>query len=162
MKRILVAWTLMASFSAAEAQLYSFPAPPMTVADCRAGYAWMRNPDNGLPFCGVPAPPPPPPPPCCAPPPPPACQYQANAFGIYVGDMGQCTADGGCESRGYTIWYGGRVVASEAWQTYMDWSELNARASAAVAAGGYRYGSYITGGISNGNNMGYGVYEVCR
>ncbi len=76
--------------------------------------------------------------------------------------MGQCTADGGCESRGYTIWYGGRVVASESWQYYMDWSELNARASAAVAAGGYRYGAYITGGMSNGNNMGFGVYEVCR
>ncbi|SCU77553.1 hypothetical protein CNECB9_3760046 [Cupriavidus necator] len=80
---------------------------------------------------------------------------------IHVGDMGQCTADGGCEGKGYAIYYGG-LVASEMWVGYMEWPEIIDRAGAAIAAAGYRLGAYITGGMSNGNNSGYTVHEVCR
>ncbi|MGX6566064.1 hypothetical protein [Cupriavidus necator] len=158
MKRILLACVLAAEFSAANAQLYSFPAPPMTVADCRPGQVWMQR-SNGLPYCDTPVPPPPP---CCVPPPPPACQYELYRFGIHIGDMGQCSADGGCEGKGYMIYFGGSVVASEMWIGYMEWPEVNARASSGIAASGYRIGASKGTYLGNGNMMGLANYEVCR
>ena len=157
MKRILLACVLAAGFSAADAQLYTFPAVPMTVADCRSGQVWMKNPDNGLPYCGVPAPPPPPPPP-----PPPACQYEYKRFAIYIGDMGYCSADGGCSGTGYMIYYGGAIVASEMWVDTWDWPSLNARAVAAIATTGYSLGRGLGTELGNGNNMGVSINEVCR
>lgn len=159
MKRLLVACVLAVGLPAAKAQLYSFPAPPMTVADCPAGKIWIMK--SNLPTCDFPAPPPPPPPPCCAPPPPPACLYEYGRFFIYLGDMGECTADGGCEGVGYAIYYGG-LVASEMWRGHQDPMEWSARAIAAIEASGYRLGAYKTGSMSNGNNNGSSQYEVCK
>lgn len=156
-KSLIVAGALTSCITSANAQLYSFPAPPMTVANCPASQNWVMK--NNLPTCAAPAPPPPP---CCAPPPPPACQYSPGAFSIAIGDMGQCTADGGCEGKGYQILWGGSVVASQMWIGYMEWPELNSLASAGIDASGYRAGANKASYLSNGNNMGLGVYEVCR
>ncbi|XYI49512.1 hypothetical protein OOOCML_34050 (plasmid) [Cupriavidus necator H16] len=44
----------------------------------------------------------------------------------------------------------------------MEWPELNSLASAGIDASGYRVGTNKASYLSNGNNMGLGVYEVCR
>ncbi len=44
----------------------------------------------------------------------------------------------------------------------MEWPELNSLASAGIDASGYRAGANKASYLSNGNNMGLGVYEVCR
>ncbi|QBY56346.1 hypothetical protein E0W60_35650 (plasmid) [Cupriavidus oxalaticus] len=159
MKYSIVACVLATCVTAANAQLYSFPAPPMTVADCQGGRIWMKR--NGLATCDffVPDPPPPPPPP---PPPAPTCQYFPQRFAIYIGDMGQCSADGGCQGTGYMIYYGGAIVATEMWVDTWLWPDLNARASAAIATTGYSLGKFLGADPGNGNNMGMGIYEVCR
>lgn len=59
----------------ASAALLSYPAPPMTVADCTGGRIWMRG-GNGLPTCDFYVPPPPPPPPPSAYP----YVYEASMF----------------------------------------------------------------------------------
>lgn len=155
MKRLLLSYILAAETSLGYAQLYSFPVPAMTVADCQPGQQWLRR-GNGLPYCGVPQPPPDPQPQ------PPACQYSYNAYNISIGDMGQCSADGGCEGKGYQILWGGSVVASRMWTGHMDWSDLGPQAVAGIDASGYRVGAIKLNYPSNGNNMGLQVYEVCR
>ncbi|CAN7778268.1 hypothetical protein LJR296_007820 [Cupriavidus necator] len=143
--------------SSAEAQLITNPAPPMTVANCQGGRIWMIR--NGLPTCDFYIPDPPPPPP---PPPAPTCQYFPQRFAIYIGDMGQCSADGGCQGTGYMIYYGGAIVAAEMWVDTWFWPDLNARTSAAIATTGYSLGRALGTELGNGNNMGISMYEVCR
>lgn len=159
MKRILLACVLAVEVSAAQAQLYSFPAPPMTVATCRGTDFWDRK-ANGLPYCRAYTPPPPDTQP--QPQPGPVCRYQLYAYGIHIGDMGQCSADGGCEGKGFMIYYGGSIVASEMWTGYMDPTELNAQASAGIAASGYQLGAHKGTVLGNGNMMGVANYEVCK
>ncbi|CAG9180280.1 hypothetical protein LMG23992_04198 [Cupriavidus laharis] len=91
MSRLIIASALALQALTANAQLIVYPAPPMTVADCLGTQVWMRNPANGLPYCGVPVPPPPPPPP-----PPPA-------LGGFVYGVGAvrfaCQANDSCHQR---------------------------------------------------------------
>ncbi|XYJ92644.1 hypothetical protein AEMCBJ_34475 (plasmid) [Cupriavidus necator] len=113
---------------------------------------------NGLATCDfyVPDPPPPPPPPA-----PPTCMWDPFRYFIAVGDMGQCTADGGCEGKGYSIVWNGSTVASQMWTGYIEREDLYSIVNAAINASAYRYGASKLNYISNGNNFGLEVLEVC-
>lgn len=161
MKRIILTCVLACEAIVANAQLYSFPAPPMTVADCLPGQQWLRR-GNGLPYCGVPEPAPLPPPP---PPPPLTCRFQYPTISISIGPMGNCSADGGCAGQGIAVYDGSYTpVWSKTWSNWeiTDQMDLYDKALAALATSQYRLGAWKTSIIGNGNYGDTSFHEVCK
>ncbi|NOV26601.1 hypothetical protein E5S69_24125 [Cupriavidus necator] len=162
MKRIILTCVLACEAIVANAQLYSFPAPPMTVADCLPGQQWLRR-GNGLPYCGVPEPAPLPPPP--PPPPPLTCRFQNPIFAITMGPMGNCSADGGCAGYGIVVNDGSYTPAwSRMWSNaeISDEQDFSNKAMAALATSQYRLGAWKLSTIGNGNYGNSSMYEVCK
>ncbi|SPK77428.1 conserved exported protein of unknown function (plasmid) [Cupriavidus taiwanensis] len=160
MKRIILTCVLASEAIAANAQLYSFPAPPMTVADCRPGHIWMRR-ANGLPYCGAPLPPPPEPDPA----PPAACRFLYPTVAITMGPMGNCSADGGCAGYGIVVTDGSYTPAwSRMWSNWeiSDEQDFHNKAMAALSTTQYRLGAWKRTELGNGNYGNTSAYELCK
>ncbi|SPS02303.1 conserved exported hypothetical protein [Cupriavidus taiwanensis] len=163
MKYSIAACILATCVTAANAQLYSFPAPPMTVADCQGGRIWMKR--NGLATCDFYVPDPPPPPP-----PPPPCRYEFWKFMVAIGPGGNCSADGGCDGYGYAV-YDGAPNSPTVARTWTSWdtgpivhdpSAMWPLIQADMQSRGYYPGAIKTSTPGNGNYPGTSYYEVCR
>lgn len=142
---------------AVQAQALNVGVP--TGSSCPTGYHW----EMALGFAQCIADPPPTP----KDPETPSCLFQKGFYEITIGPAGNCTADGGCEGSGFSVFDGSATpVQTEVWYGvyYYDETkaEIDARADAAMAKRGYSRGAVRVYYSGTGNQHPYQGYEVCK